>query len=70
MKKEFKSYTNDKEKEIHSLVKRVNQLEKGLENGGNDECFEIPSSLTCDEKFEKDNLSLFKASEFLIREKG
>ncbi|XP_046859553.1 nephrocystin-3-like [Xenia sp. Carnegie-2017] len=69
MKKEFKSYTNDKEKEIHSLVKRVNQLEKGLENGGNDECFEIPSSSTCDEKFEKDNLSLFKASEFLIREK-
>lgn len=75
MKKQFKSYSNDKEKEIHTLVRRIHELENSLRSstaGETSSLYPLPESLI--DSFENDadvdNLSLFKAPGSLFDEKS
>ena len=75
MKKQFKSYSDEKEKELHSLVKRIRELENNLRSctsGENSSLYAVPEGVIA--SFESDadveNLSLFKAPGSLVDEKG
>ena len=75
VKKQFKSYSDEKEKEIHILVKRIRELENNLRSNSSEECsslYPLPESVIA--SFENDtdveNLSLFKAPGALVDEKG
>ena len=75
VKKQFKSYSDEKEKELHSLVKRIRELENNLRSctsGENSSLYAVPEGVIA--SFESDadveNLSLFKAPGSLVDEKG
>ncbi|XP_028393355.1 nephrocystin-3-like [Dendronephthya gigantea] len=74
VKKQFKSYSSDKEKEIHTLMRRIHELENSLRSstaGETSSLYPLPESLI--DSFENDadvdNLSLFKAPGSLFDEK-
>ena len=75
VKKQYKSYSDEKERELHSLVKRIRELENNLRSstsGENSSLYAVPEGVIA--SFESDadieNLSLFKAPGSLVDEKG
>ena len=75
MKKHFKSHTEEKEKELHNLVKRIRELENSLRTNTSGECnslYALPESVIASYENDADveNLSLFKAPGSLVDEKG
>ena len=75
VKKHFKSFSDDKEKELQNLVKRIRQLENSLRShtsGENGSLYPLPESVVASYENDADveNLSLFKAPGSLVDEKG
>jgi hypothetical protein len=74
VKKHHKSYSDEKEKEIHNLVKRIRELENHLRSGSGEtsSLYTLPESVIASLENDADveNLSLFKAPGSLVDEKG